>query len=78
MHLDNVDVLIVTVCVGLSNFVWLPIMGAVSDRYGRTRILVIFTVLTILTAYPAMVWLTEKSILQQSSDRGVVAILPVR
>ena len=51
--------LIVTLCVGLSNFIWLPIMGALSDRIGRRPILVTFTVLTILTAYPAVNWLVH-------------------
>ena len=31
--------LTVTLCVGVSNFFWLPIMGAVSDRVGRMPIL---------------------------------------
>ena len=34
LHLDSVAVLIVTLCVGLSNFIWLPIMGSLSDRVG--------------------------------------------
>ena len=28
----------VTLCVGLSNFIWLPVMGALSDRIGRIPI----------------------------------------
>ena len=32
LHLDATDVLIVTVCVGVSNLFWLPVMGALSDR----------------------------------------------
>ncbi|KND59495.1 Permease of the major facilitator superfamily [Candidatus Burkholderia verschuerenii] len=57
LHLSSIDSLIVTVCVGISNLIWLPISGAVSDRVGRRPILLIFTVLTILTSYPAMQWL---------------------
>ena len=57
LKLSETDSLIVTFCVGLSNFVLLPIMGAVSDRIGRWPVLTAFTVLTILTAYPAMAWL---------------------
>jgi MHS family citrate/tricarballylate:H+ symporter-like MFS transporter len=34
-------------------------MGALSDRIGRRPILVTFTVLTILTAYPAVNWLVH-------------------
>jgi metabolite-proton symporter len=58
LHLDSVGVLIVTLCVGLSNFIWLPIMGSLSDRVGRKPLLIAFTVLALLTAYPAMLWLT--------------------
>ncbi len=47
----------VTFCVGLSNFIWLPLMGALSDRIGRKPILLVFSALTLLTAYPALAWL---------------------
>ncbi|WP_394780119.1 MFS transporter [Undibacterium sp.] len=59
LKLSTTDSLIVTLCVGVSNFIWLPIMGALSDKMGRRPILLFFTVLTILTAYPAMSWLTS-------------------
>ena len=42
-----------------SNFIWLPISGAMSDRIGRKPILVAFSVLALLTAYPALAWLTR-------------------
>jgi metabolite-proton symporter len=58
LHLTVLDSLLVTFCVGLSNFIWLPVMGALSDRIGRRPILITFTVLALLTAYPAMLWLT--------------------
>ncbi|MDE1179960.1 MFS transporter [Paraburkholderia sp.] len=57
LKLSSLDALIVTACVGLSNFVWLPIAGAVSDRIGRRPVLLTFTVLAILTAYPALQWM---------------------
>jgi MFS transporter, MHS family, citrate/tricarballylate:H+ symporter len=57
LKLSTTDSLIVTFCVGVSNFVWLPVMGAASDRVGRRPILVGFAALTILTAYPATRWL---------------------
>ncbi len=57
LHLSTTDALIVTLCVAVSNFIWLPIMGSLSDRVGRKPLLVAFTVLTIFTAYPAMKWL---------------------
>jgi MHS family citrate/tricarballylate:H+ symporter-like MFS transporter len=57
LKLSGTDSLIVTFCVGLSNFFWLPIMGAVSDRIGRKPVLAIFSGLCLLTAYPALPWL---------------------
>jgi MFS family permease len=50
---------VVTLCVGITNLIWLPLAGALSDRIGRTPILVACTVLTLLTAYPAMQWLVS-------------------
>lgn len=58
LKLSTMDSLIVTLCVGVSNFIWLPIMGSLSDRVGRKPLLLTFTILTILTAYPVMSWLT--------------------
>jgi MFS family permease len=58
LHLADVDALLVTLCVGLSNLFWLPVAGALSDRIGRRPLLIGCTVLAILTAYPAMSWLT--------------------
>jgi MHS family citrate/tricarballylate:H+ symporter-like MFS transporter len=59
LKLSTTDSLIVTFCVGLSNFFWLPVMGALSDRVGRKPLLVIFTMLAILTAYPVLWWLVS-------------------
>jgi len=59
LKLSEVDSLIVTFCVALSNLFWLPVMGAVSDRIGRRPVLMAFTLLTILTAYPAIMWLVD-------------------
>jgi MFS transporter, MHS family, citrate/tricarballylate:H+ symporter len=57
LKLTETDSLLVTLCVGVSNFLWLPVMGAVSDRVGRRPVLMVFTALAILTAYPALSWL---------------------
>jgi len=57
LRLSSGDALLVTLCVGLSNLVWLPVMGALSDRVGRRPLLGAFTALAIATAYPAMSWL---------------------
>jgi len=58
LKLSTSDALVVTFCVGISNFFWLPVMGALSDKVGRKPLLIFFTVLTLLTSYPALVWLT--------------------
>ena len=57
LKLSETDSLVVALCVGISNFIWLPIMGALSDRIGRFPILAIFSGLMLLTAYPALHWL---------------------
>jgi metabolite-proton symporter len=59
LHLSEFDALLVTMCIGLSNFIWLPVMGALSDRIGRKPLLVTTTVLAILTAYPLLSWLVS-------------------
>ena len=59
LHLTSGDSLIVTLCVGASNLMWLPVMGALSDRIGRRPLLVGCTLLMIATAYPAMLWLVD-------------------
>lgn len=57
LHLSTTDSLIVTLFVGLTNFIWLPIGGALSDRIGRRPLLLAISLLCIFTAYPAMHWL---------------------
>ncbi|MDP0965071.1 hypothetical protein Q6264_29760, partial [Klebsiella pneumoniae] len=46
--------LLVTLLVAISNFVWLPIGGTLSDRFGRKPVLIAMTALTVITAYPAL------------------------
>ena len=58
LQLSDFDSLTVTVCAGVSNFFWLPVMGALSDRVGRRPLLFGCTILVLLTAYPALSWLT--------------------
>jgi MFS family permease len=60
LRLASVESLIVTLCVGASNLFWLPVMGALSDRIGRRPLLFVCTVLMLLTAYPAMLWLVRE------------------
>jgi MHS family citrate/tricarballylate:H+ symporter-like MFS transporter len=59
LHLTTSAALLVTLCVGVSNFIWLPMMGALSDRVGRRPLLICCTVLAILTAWPALHWLVQ-------------------
>lgn len=57
LELSDTDTLIVSFCVALSNLFWLPVMGALSDRIGRKPILLVFSGLTLVTAYPVLAWL---------------------
>lgn len=58
LHLQSWESMLVTVCVGVTNLIWLPLSGALSDRIGRKPIMITMTLLAILTAYPALIWLT--------------------
>jgi MFS family permease len=60
LHLASIDSLIVTLCVGASNLFWLPVMGTLSDRVGRRPLLLVFTTLMSVTAYPVMLWLVRE------------------
>ena len=60
LKLTESEALLATMTIAVSNFIWLPISGAVSDRIGRKPILVAFTVLGLLTAYPALAWLVRE------------------
>ena len=59
LHLPPRATLIVTLCVGASNFIWLPIMGSLSDRVGRRPLLLTCTIVMFLSAYPVMSWLDQ-------------------
>jgi MFS family permease len=59
LHLGASDALLVTLCVGLSNLFWLPVMGALSDRIGRRPLLVCCTLLMLVSAYAVMRWLVD-------------------
>src|SRR6202163_2969548 len=61
LKLSQSDALLVTLCVGVSNLIWLPLMGALSDRIGRRPLLLFFSGIAILTAYPAMSWLVNEA-----------------
>lgn len=59
LQLSTNDALIVTLLVGVSNFFWLPIGGALSDRFGRKPLLVAMSFLSLVTAYPALSFLAQ-------------------
>ncbi|MBT9431131.1 MFS transporter [Candidatus Sodalis endolongispinus] len=57
LHFSAGESFIVTLGVGLSNLFWLPRMGTLSDKIGRRPLLLTFTSLMLLTAYPVLYWL---------------------
>jgi MFS transporter, MHS family, citrate/tricarballylate:H+ symporter len=57
LKLSASDTLLVTLLVAVTNFIWNPVGGAVSDRLGRKPVLVTIATLSFLTAYPALHWL---------------------
>ena len=59
LHFEARDNLLVTLCVGVSNFCWLPIGGAISDKIGRRPMLILLTAVALATAYPALAWLVS-------------------
>jgi len=59
LKLTESDALLVTIAVGLSNFCWLPLSGALSDKIGRKPILIFFTLVALVSVYPALSWLVQ-------------------
>ncbi len=59
LHLSTRQSMIVTLCVGVSNFILLPVMGMLSDKVGRRWPMIAFSLLSLLTAYPALAWLVS-------------------
>lgn len=57
LKLSETDSLVVTLCVAITNFIWLPVGGALSDKIGRKPVLLSISVLSLLTTYPALHWL---------------------
>ena len=54
LMLSASDSLLVTLLVAISNFIWLPIGGALSDRFGRKPVLIAMTLLALATMIPAL------------------------
>jgi len=57
LKLSSQDALLVTLLVAVTNFIWNPVGGAVSDRLGRKPVLLTIACLSLVTAYPALHWL---------------------
>lgn len=59
LMLNASDSLLVTLLVAISNFLWLPVGGALSDRFGHQSVLIAMTLLTLTTTWPALALLTN-------------------
>jgi MFS family permease len=59
INLNQDDAFLMAICVSLSNFILLPLMGSLSDKFGRFKLLLIFSSLLAITAYPVLNWLTK-------------------
>src|SRR5581483_1412130 len=57
LKLSTQDSLLVTLLVAVTNFIWNPVGGAISDRIGRKPVLLTIACLSLVTAYPALHWL---------------------
>jgi MHS family citrate/tricarballylate:H+ symporter-like MFS transporter len=59
LKLSTQDALLVTLLVAVTNFIWNPVGGALSDRIGRKPVLLAIAGLSFVTAYPALHWLVS-------------------
>jgi MHS family citrate/tricarballylate:H+ symporter-like MFS transporter len=59
LKLSTTTSMLVTLIVGFSNFITVPSGGAASDKFGRRRMLAIFSIVGLVTAYPALLWLVS-------------------
>ncbi len=59
LKLTSRDALLVTLLVAVTNFIWNPVGGALSDRIGRKPVLLGIACLSLVTAYPALHWLVD-------------------
>jgi MFS family permease len=57
LQMSTQDSLLVTLLVGVSNLLWLPVGGVLTDRFGARPMMLLVTAAALLTAYPAYSWL---------------------
>jgi MFS family permease len=60
LHLSPVASFLVTICTGFANLVWIPVMGALSDRVGRAPLLIAAAAAIAVVSYPCMEWLVAE------------------
>jgi MHS family citrate/tricarballylate:H+ symporter-like MFS transporter len=77
LMLSASDSLLVTLLVAISNFFWLPVGGALSDRFGRRPVLIAMTLLALATAWPADP-AGERAELFDDAERAAVAVVYLR
>jgi MFS family permease len=59
LKLSYMHSFLISLCVGLSNIIWVPIGAALSDRVGRRRVLSISAFLIMVLAYPGMLYVVH-------------------
>jgi MFS family permease len=57
LQMSTQDSLLVTLFVGVSNLLWLPVGGMLTDRFGARPVMLSVTAAALATAYLAMSWL---------------------
>jgi MFS family permease len=59
LHMMPNSVFAVTLLVGLSNVVWLPVGGVLSDKFGSRPLMLAVCVATVAMAYPLLLWVVS-------------------
>ena len=60
LHLESTGVLSTMMCVGALSLLVLPLSGALSDCIGRRPILIVCSLATLFSVYPALLWLVAQ------------------
>ena len=67
LKLSHPGRLLVTLMVAVTNFIWNPVGGALSDRIGRKPVLLTIAVLAFVTAYPALLLARGRADLRENA-----------